>query len=86
MKIDFSCLNPSTDPPISGFMGGDLSPTVAGIGFRAGSGGSDGLVGFRVCLDIPNCKEVWVEALNRAGVLAASEWRSTENIFYLEDI
>jgi len=33
-----------------------------------------------VCRDY--YKEVWAEALNRARVLAASEWRSVENIFY----
>ena len=33
-----------------------------------------------VCRDY--FKEVWAEALNRARVLAASEWRSVENIFY----
>ena len=37
-----------------------------------------------VCKDY--CKEVWAEALNRARVPATSEWKSTENIFYLEDI
>ena len=31
-------------------------------------------------------KEVWANALNLARVLAASEWRSAENIFYPEDI
>ena len=32
------------------------------------------------------CKEVWVEALNWAGVFTTSEWKSVENIFYPEDI
>ena len=31
-------------------------------------------------------KEMWAEALNRARVLATSELRNAENIFYLEDI
>ena len=37
-----------------------------------------------VCRDY--CKEVWLEALNLAGVLAASEWREARNIYYLLDI
>ena len=37
-----------------------------------------------VCRDY--CVETWAEALNRAGVLAISELRSTENIFFSEDI
>ena len=37
-----------------------------------------------MCKDYYN--EVWAEALNRARVPAAFEWRSVENIFYLEDI
>jgi len=32
------------------------------------------------------CKEVWAEALNWAGVFTTSEWKSVDNIFYLEDI
>ena len=32
------------------------------------------------------CKEMWAKALNRVKVLATSEWRNTENIFYPEDI
>ena len=31
-------------------------------------------------------KKVWAEVLNQARVPATSEWRSTENIFYLENI
>ena len=38
LKIDFSCFNPSTDPPVSGFGSRDPPPTVAGIG-SAGLGG-----------------------------------------------
>ena len=37
-----------------------------------------------ICRDY--CKEVWAEALNWAGVPAASEWRNAENIFYPADI
>ena len=37
-----------------------------------------------VCRDY--CEEVWAKVLNRARVHAASEWKSTENIFYPEDI
>ena len=37
-----------------------------------------------MCKDF--CKEVWVEALNRAGVPTTSEWRNAENMFYPEDI
>ena len=37
-----------------------------------------------ICRDY--CKEVWAEALNQAGVPAASEWRNAENIFYPADI
>jgi len=37
-----------------------------------------------VCRDY--CAETWAEALNRAGVLAISELRSAENIFFSEDI
>ena len=32
------------------------------------------------------CQEVWTEALNLAGVPAASEWRRANNIYYLPDI
>lgn len=32
------------------------------------------------------CQEVWVEALNLASVLATSEWRKAENIYYPADI
>ena len=32
LKIDFSCFNPSTDPPVSGFGSRDPPPTVAGVG------------------------------------------------------
>ena len=38
----------------------------------------------RVCRDY--YAETWAEALNQAGVPAISELRSTENIFFLEDI
>ena len=38
----------------------------------------------RVCRDY--YAETWAEALNQAGVPATSELRSTENIFFLEDI
>ena len=37
-----------------------------------------------VCRDY--CKEVWLEALNLAGVLADSEWREARNIYYPSDI
>ena len=37
-----------------------------------------------MCKDYYN--KVWAEALNRAKVPAAFEWRSVENIFYPEDI
>ena len=37
-----------------------------------------------VCRDY--CTEVWVEALNRAGVLADFELRKAGNTFFLEDI
>ena len=30
--------------------------------------------------------EVWVEALNRAGVPSTSKWRLAENVFYLVNI
>ena len=56
LKIGFSCSNPSTNPPVSGFMGGAPPPTVTGVksaGFRAGSARLGGLVGFRGCLDTP---------------------------------
>ena len=59
LKIGFSCSNPSTDPSVSGFLGGDPLPSVAGVrsdGFQAGSGGLGGLVGFRVWLDTPSFK------------------------------
>ena len=32
------------------------------------------------------CQKVWVEALNLAGVLAASNWRRAENIYYHENL
>ena len=32
------------------------------------------------------CKEVWLEALNLAGVPATSEWREARNIYYPLDI
>ena len=51
LKIGFSCSNPSTDPPVSGFLGEDPLPTIADVGsdgFQAGSAGLGGLVGFRV--------------------------------------
>ena len=32
------------------------------------------------------CKEVWVEALNRARVPTTSEWRLAKNILFSEDI
>ena len=38
----------------------------------------------KVCRDY--YKEVWAEALNRAGVHATSKWRSAENIFYPKGI
>ena len=38
----------------------------------------------RVCRDY--YAETWAEALNQAGVPATFELRSTENIFFLEDI
>lgn len=38
----------------------------------------------KVCRDY--YKEVWIEALNLVGVLATSEWRKEENIFYPQDI
>ena len=56
LKIGFSCLNPSTDPPVLGFGGGDLPSTIASIGLngsRAGSARLGGLIGFRVWLDTP---------------------------------
>ena len=56
LKIGFSCSNPSTDPPVSSFLGGDPLPTIADVGsdsFQAGSAGLGGLVGFRVWLDTP---------------------------------
>ena len=34
----------------------------------------------KVCRDY--CQEVWVEMLNLAGILAASEWRKAKNIYY----
>jgi len=37
-----------------------------------------------VCRDY--CKEVWLEALNLAGVLATLEWREARNIYYPLDI
>ena len=37
-----------------------------------------------VCKDF--CKEVWVEALNRVGVPATSEWGFAENVFHPKDI
>ena len=33
-----------------------------------------------VCRDY--CKEVWLEALNLAGVPATSEWREARNVYY----
>ena len=57
LKIGFSCSNPSTDLPVSGFMGGDPLSTVVGVrlaNFWAGSARLGGSVGFRVCLDTPN--------------------------------
>ena len=38
----------------------------------------------KVCRDY--YKEVWLEALNLAGVLATSEWREVGNICYPSDI
>ena len=32
------------------------------------------------------CKEVWLEALNLAGVLATSKWREARNVYYPLDI
>lgn len=37
-----------------------------------------------VCKDY--CKEVWIEAVNLAGVPATSEWRKKGNIFCPQDI
>ena len=37
-----------------------------------------------VCRDY--CKETWMEALNLAGVFAASEWRKTRSVYYHLDI
>ena len=37
-----------------------------------------------VCRDY--CKETWMEALNLAGVLAASEWRQARSVYYHLDI
>ena len=56
VEIGFPCFNPSTDPPDSDFGIGDLPPTVTGVGsagFRAGSAGLGGWVGYRVWLDTP---------------------------------
>ena len=33
-----------------------------------------------VCRDY--CKEVWLEALNLAGVIATSVWREARNVYY----
>ena len=33
-----------------------------------------------------HCQKVWAEALNLARVLAASNWRRTENIYYHENL
>nr|POE97558.1 hypothetical protein CFP56_17077 [Quercus suber] len=38
----------------------------------------------KVCKDY--CKEVWLEALNLAGVPTTSEWREARNVYYLLDI
>ena len=32
------------------------------------------------------CKEVWLEALNLAGVLATLKWREARNVYYPLDI
>ena len=32
------------------------------------------------------CKEVWMEALNLAGVPATSKWRQAGNVYYPPDI
>ena len=37
-----------------------------------------------VCRDY--YQEVWIEALNLAGVLVASEWRKAKNVYYPPDI
>ena len=49
--------NPPIDLPFSGFGGGDLLPTVIGIGSVGSQAGTDGLsgwVGSRFLLDTPN--------------------------------
>ena len=81
MKIGFSCSNPSIDPPISGFLGGDPLPTVAGIrsdGFQAGSARLGGLVGFRVWLDTP--KYFHEEETMTLATLQATKQRNGEDL------
>ena len=55
--MGFEEANPPSDLPKSVFGGGDLSPTVTGVGladFRVGLGG---WVGFRVLMDTPTLCE-----------------------------
>ena len=51
LNIGFSTSNPPTDPPFSGSGSRDPPPTVTGVGsagYRAGSDGWGGWVGFRI--------------------------------------